>query len=138
MLFYTRSYGKYVQIKNNILGRKVHLVRSQDIIGALYDLYSTIIIVCLPYFVKCHHNSSSSVTLDLLCLLYKFFFSPFETYRIYDRLSLYALQARLYDLPFRRIYHDRNTSNIRLGSNQVQKGNHSMHTIEHTFIHIDI
>ncbi len=88
--------------------------------------------------IKGHDHDRSTIAFYFTGPGYKLLFTFFQADRIYNALTLYAFQARLYYVPFRRINHYRNTADIRFGTQEAEKVMHQLFGIQHAFVHTDI
>ncbi len=57
---------------------------------------------------------------------------------VHQRLALHAFQARLDDLPFGRVDHDRNAGNVGLGGDEVEVFDHRLLGVDEALVHVDV
>ena len=128
---------KDIGIKNDILGRKSDFFGKQ-FISARADAHFILSGFSLPFFVKGHHHCRRTIGKYRPSLFQKLLFAFFHRNRINDSFSLNAFQSGFDHFPFGRVDHDWHTSNVRLGSNQVEKSPHGVNAIKHPLVHIDV
>ena len=100
VLLHTCGNSQHIGVKNYVEWVHSHLF-CQYLIRTLSYLYASLVGCGLSFFVKAHHHYSSSVTLHILSMLNKLLFALFQRDRVYDALSLNALQSGLNHLPVR-------------------------------------
>ena len=129
--------GENIRIKNDVFRRHADGFR-EDFIGACTDFDFALTGICLPLFVKRHHDSCSAIASHQPGLPDKSLFPFLHADGVDHALALYAFQAGLDNVPLGGINHDRHARNIRLGRDQVQKAHHGLFGLEHALVHIDI
>ena len=137
VLLNTRRHGKDIGVKNDVFGRESD-VFSEDVIGPAANFNFTLAGVGLADFIKRHDHHGGTVAAHQLRMMNESLHALFHGNGVNNAFTLDALQAFLYDIPFRGVDHDRYAGNIRLTGNQIQKTHHRRFGIEHPFIHIDI
>ena len=75
MLIHSRGYGKNIQIENDILWGKTHLIH-QNVIGTFGYFQASFIIIGLTHLIKGHNDYCGTITFDQFGLVHKLFF-PF-------------------------------------------------------------
>ena len=64
MLLHSGCYGENIKVEDDILGRKIKLLR-EDPVGTLCNFNPSFKIICLPNFIKSHHHNCGTITLYL-------------------------------------------------------------------------
>ena len=118
MLFNTRRYRKDIRVENDV-GRFEADLLGQDLVRTLTDLDFALDRIRLALFVERHDDHGRTISSNEPRVLDEGLFALFKTDRVDDRLALHALKACLDHGPFRRIDHDRQSGNVRLGGDQV-------------------
>ncbi len=137
VLFDPGGHGKNVWIKDDVFSRETD-IPGEDVVGATANIDSTFKIVRLTFFVKGHDYHSGPVSAHSSRLSAKRLFPFLEADRIHNRFALHAAQAGFNHRPLRRIDHDRDAGDVRLGGDQIQEVGHCPLGIEHAFVHIDV
>ena len=135
MFFYARCDGKDIRVKDDVFSGEPYFF-SENSESTLADLDLAVFGVGLTHFIKRHNHDGRAVSEAGSRLLPERLFAFLHGNGVDDRLALNAFQASLDHLPFGRVDHDRDTGNVRLGGDQVQKGAHGLGAIQHAFIHV--
>ena len=133
----TCSNSQYIRVEDDIVRIKAHLF-SQDAISTSAHFNLTFVSICLTFLIESHDYSSSTQLLYHSGTFYKNPLSFLQRNGIDDRLSLQTFQACLYDFPLGRVYHNRNTGNLRFGHDEIQESLHFFLGIQQAVIHIHI
>ena len=77
MFVHTRSYGKDVRVKDNIMRIKAHFL-NQKLISAGTHFNLTFVCIRLSSFIKSHYYGSRTILPDRAGMFQKLFFSLFQ------------------------------------------------------------
>ena len=137
VLLHARSNGEDIGIENDVFRRKLDLI-DQDPVGALAKADLVFIICGLTLFVEGHHHRRGAVFQDSCRVLAEFVFPFLQRNRIYDALTLQALQACLNDLPLRGVHHNGDFGDFGLARQHLQEARHRGDAINHALVHADV
>ena len=137
MLFNSCPNGQNIGVKNDVLWRESNFV-DENPIRPFANLNAALVIIGLPLFIKCHYDYCRAVAFYFLGRFNKFFFSFFQRNGVHNGFALQAFQTGFNHFPFRRIHHERDAGNIRLGHEQITKPIHGLYTVNHTLVKVDI
>ena len=129
--------GKDVGVKNDVLGRKPHLI-DQNPVGACAYVDLALVGVGLPLLIKGHYHRCRTVAAHQARLLLELLHALLHADGVHDRFALHAAQARFDHAPLAGVNHDRNARNVGLTGDQLQKPHHRGLAIEHGLIHVDV
>ena len=90
MFVHTRSYGKDVRVKNDIVRIETDFL-NQKLIGTGANFNLTFISICLPFFIKSHHYGRCTISLNRAGMFQEFLFSLFQGDGIYNGFPLQTL-----------------------------------------------
>src|SRR5262249_52357570 len=94
--------------------------------------------VGLPPLIKSHDYGRRTVSSNHPSAAFENLLALLQADGIRDAFPLDAFQSSLDDRPFRAVGHDRNSRNVRLGCDQVEKASARRLSIQQTFIHTHI
>src|SRR5439155_974136 len=103
VLLHAGSNGEDIRIEDDVFRWKPDLI-DQDPVGTLAEADLIFIICGLTLFVERHHDRRGAVFQDSCRVLAEYIFAFLQRNRIYDALTLKALQARLNHLPLRGVH----------------------------------
>ena len=99
VFFNAGGNGKYIRVKNYVLRWKIGFFGQQFVCTTANFLFP-FKTVSLPFFIKCHHNRSSTILSYFTGFGQKILFTFFQTDGIDNTFSLYTFQSRFYYFPF--------------------------------------
>ncbi len=126
-----------VRVENDVFRREPDALGQQPV-RALADLDLALDRVGLALLVESHDDHGRAVRPDLARLRQERPLAFLEADRVDDALALQALQSRFEHGPLRRIEHDRDARDVRLGRDQVQEAHHRRFRVEHALVHVDV
>ena len=100
VLLHARGDGQHIGVENDVQRVHPHPL-GQYLVGALGNLYATLVAGGLSLFVETHHHHGSTETLHALGMTYEHFLALLQRDAVHDALALHALQRSLDDFPFR-------------------------------------
>ena len=133
----SRGNGENIRIENDIGRIEADLVH-ENVVGSPADLYLALGRIRLPGLVERHDDDSGTVIADQACLPDEYFFAFLQTDRVDDTLALHAPEPCFDHGPPGGIDHYRHASDVGLGCDQVQVGDHCALGVEHAFVHVDV
>ena len=137
MLLHSGRDGKDVRVEDDVLRRKVRLLREKTE-RAFADRDPARESVRLSVLVEGHDQHSTAVTADAARLFEKGFLAFLQADRIDRALALHAFQARFDHLPARGVDHHRNTGDVGFPRDGKQELPHRFRRIQHRVIHVDV
>ena len=137
VLLHSRGDGEDVRVDDDVERRHASLVDEQ-VVCPFSDGRPSLEGGSLPLLVETHNdggrpkapNDGGLLQEDLLALL--------ERDGVDDGLALHTFESLDDDLPVRRINHHRHTSDVWLGSDDVEEGFHLVLGVEQCVVHVDI
>ena len=137
VLLYPGGDGQHVRVEDNILLVEVQPF-PQEAVRAVADLYLAFVAVRLPLLIECHDDDGGTHALNPTRPMQELRLALLERDGIYDALALDTHQSLFDNLPLRRIDHNRDASNVGLGSDEVKKGAQLLSRVEQTIVHVYI
>ena len=137
VLCHAGSDGQNVRVVNDIGRVEVQLLH-HDIVSTGRNLYATLVVRGLAFFVEEHHDYGSTEALYGERMLDKRFFAHLERDGVHDALALDALEAFFDDFEAGAINHDRHAAHGRVRCNQVQERAHFGGGVKETVVHVDV
>ena len=126
-----------VRVVNDVGRVEVQLLH-HDIVSTGRNLYATLVVCCLTFFVEEHHDHGGTEALHGEGVFNKRFFAHLQGDGVHDTLTLDALEAFFDNFEAGAIDHDRHAAYSRVGGNQVQESAHFGGGIEEAVVHVDV
>ena len=137
MLVHAGGDGQNIEVKNNILRRKIQFL-GEELIRALSDGHFVFDCGSLAFLIERHHHRGRAVALAQCRLAQEFFFAALETNGVYDSFALQTFEADFEHAPFGAVHHYRHARNIRIGAEQIQEAMHTRLGIEQAFVETNV
>ena len=137
MLLDARRDGEHVGVEHDV-GRCETDLPDEQVVRATEDLDLPVGGLRLSLLVERHHDDRGAEAAHLTSLGEEVVLTLLQRDRVDDPLALNAAQSGLDHGPARRVDHDREPGNLRLGGDQVQENGHGPLAVEQVGVHVDV